>query len=86
MDEGFLKALLHDVFSVLTVAGYAKNYRKDLCVVTLHENAKSPSFATFAGVNQNGVRPFDEIASSQLARHLSSSDLRIPPSPAEGPA
>jgi hypothetical protein len=35
--ERFVKALLHDVLSILSVAGYSESYRKHFCFMTLHQ-------------------------------------------------
>jgi len=37
VHKRFVKALLHDVLSVLSVAGYPESNGESLCLVALHE-------------------------------------------------
>jgi len=51
MHERFVKALLHDVLSILSVAGYSESYREKLCFVSMHQKFECSALAILCGGN-----------------------------------
>ena len=60
VEEGLLKALLHDVFGILSNAGAAQRDGENPLLVACHQDFKRPRISVFSGGNQNRLIPFYE--------------------------
>ena len=58
VKEGLLKALLHDVFGILSNAGAAQRDAENPLLVTRHQDFERPRISVFGGGNQNCLIPF----------------------------
>jgi hypothetical protein len=55
VDEGFLKALLNDIFGVLSVAGHTLRNAKNPTCVTLDQNFKRGAASALGGSDEHHV-------------------------------
>jgi hypothetical protein len=53
VEEGLLKALLHDVFGILSNAGAAQRDGENPLLVTRHQDFERPRISVFGGSNHN---------------------------------
>src|SRR6202035_1367283 len=58
VEEGLLKALLHDVFGVFSNPGAAERDGENPLLVTRDQNFKCLGISAFSGGNQSGLIPF----------------------------
>jgi len=56
VEEGLLKALLHDVFGILSNAGAAQRDGENPSLVACDQGFKRLGISVFSGGNQNGPR------------------------------
>src|SRR5258707_6931652 len=78
MHERFVKALLHDVLSILSVAGYSESYREKLCFVSMHQKFECSALAILCGGNLHCVRLFPKHSGPLLTFHRSLPSVKTP--------